>query len=69
MAQWITLEEAARAVHAVPALIHQWIQDGRLVAHRGPRSHQLLVLDEDVEELAEEEALRRLSSRVVAQDD
>jgi hypothetical protein len=69
MAQWITINKAARAVHAFPDLIHQWIQEGRLPTQRDPRSQQLLVLDDDVEELAEEEAFRRLSNPIIAQED
>jgi transposase-like protein len=64
--RWVTIEEAARAVHASPSLIEKWAREGRVATRQDPTTHSLLVSADDIEDLAEEEAFRRLSQRALA---
>jgi hypothetical protein len=66
--QWITLEDAARAVHAPPSLIQQWVCEGRVTTALDPTTRHPLLSADDVEDVAEEEALRLLSYEALAQE-
>ncbi|HJY81288.1 MAG TPA: hypothetical protein VKK81_09420 [Candidatus Binatia bacterium] len=65
----ITLEEAARAVHASLNLIEKWIREGRVPTRSDPITHELLVSADGIEDTAEEEAFRLLSHRALAHED
>jgi hypothetical protein len=67
--KWVTIEEAAREVHAPSSLIEKWVKGGRVATRTDPVTHSLLVSFDDVEDAAEEEAFRRLSQRALAQED
>ena len=67
--RWVTLEEAAREVHAPVRLIEQWAKEGRVATCSDPVTRALLVSADEVEEVAEEEAFRLLSQRALAQED
>ena len=69
MDKWTTIEAAAQAVHAFPSLIEQWITEGRIAASRDELTGKTLVSADDVEEVAEEEAFRLLSSETIAQEE
>ena len=67
--RWVTLEEAAREVHAPLSLVEQWVKERPIAARKDPVTHTLLVLFDDVEDVAEEEAFRLLSHEVLARED
>ena len=67
--RWVTLEEAAREVHAPAHLIEKWAREGRIATCPDPVTQALLVSADDVEEAAEEEAFRLLSQKALAQED
>ncbi|HXG19112.1 MAG TPA: hypothetical protein VNN62_08570 [Methylomirabilota bacterium] len=67
--RWVTLEEAAREVHAPLSLVEQWVKEKPIAAKKDPVTHLLLVLFDDVEDVAEEEAFRSLSQRALAHED
>ena len=66
--KWVTLEEAAQTVHAPVSLIQQWT-GARRITREDPATHALLVSADDVEDIAEEEAWRRLTHRALAHED
>jgi hypothetical protein len=63
--RWVTVEEAARAVHASPSLIENWIREGRVPTRSDPITRKLLVSADGVEDTAEGEAFRLLSCRAL----
>ena len=67
--RWVTLEEAAREIHAPLHLIEQWLKERPIATRRDPVTLSLLVLFDDVEDVAEEEAFRLLSHEVLARED
>ena len=67
--KWVTLEEAAQAVHAPVSLIQQWAGARRIATREDPATHALLVSADDVEDIAEEEAWRLLAHRALAHED
>ena len=67
--RWVTLEEAAREIYAPLHLIEQWLKERPIATRRDPVTHSLLVLFDDVEDVAEEEAFRLLSHEVLARED
>ena len=67
--RWSSLAEAAHVVGVPVSLIEQWVNEGRVAAHRDPTTNTLLIAVDDVEDLAEEAALRRLSQKALAHDD
>lgn len=67
--RWVTVEEAAREVHAPPSLIAEWAKEGRIATRSDPATHSLLVSFDDVEDVAEEEVFRLLSQEALAQED
>ena len=67
--KWVTLEEAAQTIHAPVSLIQQWAGTQRVATLEDPATHALLVSADDVEDLAEEEAWRRLTHRALAHED
>jgi hypothetical protein len=67
--RWVTIEEAARDVHASPSLIEKWAREGRIATRQDPATHSLLVSADDVEDVAEQEAFHRLSHRALARED
>jgi hypothetical protein len=66
--RWVTIEEIAREVHAPVSLVEQWAKDGRVAIRSDPVTLTLLVSADEVEDLAEEEAFRRLSQRALAHE-
>lgn len=67
--RWVTVEEAAREVHAPVSLIKKWAKEGRIAARPDPTTHALLVSADDVEDVAEEEAFRLLSREALAREE
>jgi len=67
--RWVTVEEAARAVHASLGLVEKWVREGKVATCPDSVSHALFVSADDVEDAAEEEAFRLLSQRALAHED
>lgn len=67
--RWCTVEEIAHEVHAPMRLVEQWVEEGKIATRLDLRTQMLLVSADDVEDIAEEEALRLLSRRALAHDD
>ena len=56
-------------MHAPLSLVEQWVKERPITARKDPVTHTLLVLLDDVEDMAEEEAFRLLSQRALASED
>ena len=67
--RWVTLEEAAREVHAPLSLVEQWLKEKQIATRHDPVTNSLLVLFDDVEDVAEEEAFRRLSYEAIVHEE
>jgi hypothetical protein len=67
--RWCTVEEIAHEVHTPMCLIEQWVKEGKISTRSDPRTQMLLVSADDVEDIAEEEALRLLSRQALAHED
>jgi hypothetical protein len=54
--RWVTMEEAARAVHASTSLIEKWVRESKVAICQDAVSHTLLVSADGVEDAAEGES-------------